>query len=237
MTERLAVARSAVAEGLGTGALLAIVVGSGIMGERLSGGNAALTLLVNSLATGAGLFALIVTFSPISGAHLNPLVTLSQSLNQKVPWRRVVPIVLLQFAGAFVGVGTAHLMFGEPLFASSSHVRQGANQLFSEFVATFGLIAVILSCTRSRSRYTAFAVGAYIAAAYWFTSSTAFANPAVTLARAATATFSGIRLVDTPGFVLAQMAGAAVGVTAFRWLAPERSEVTSAVTEVSQRLS
>jgi glycerol uptake facilitator-like aquaporin len=197
------VARRAVAEALGTAFLLAAVVGSGIMGERLAGGNVAIALLANTIATGAALVALILTFGSISGAHFNPAVTLADASQGGLAWREVPVYIAAQITGAFAGVAAAHLMFGEPVFFASRHVRAGNAQLFSEFIATFGLLAVIWGCARLRSSAVPFAVGAYITAAYWFTSSTSFANPAVTLARAASDTFAGIRPVDTPGFIVA----------------------------------
>ena len=221
--------RRAVSEGLGTALLLAAVVGSGIMGENLAAGNVAIALLANTIATGAALVALILTFSSISGAHLNPVVTLAESAVGGIPWREVPAYLLMQLAGAFLGVAVAHGMFGRALFAASMHVRAGAPQYLSEFVATFGLLSVIRGCTRSRPGAVAFAVGAYITAAYWFTASTSFANPAVTLARAATDTFSGIRPQDAPGFIGAQLAGAACSTALFRWLAPASSVARSAL--------
>lgn len=211
-------ARRLVAEALGTGLLLATVVGSGIMGERLAAGSVGLALLANTLATGAALVALILTFGPISGAHFNPVVTLSDAWQGNMPWRDVPPYLLVQILGAFIGVAAAHLMFGEPLFFVSQHARTGPAQWWSEFVATFGLLAVIISCSRSRPAITPFAVAAYITAAYWFTASTSFANPAVTLARAASDTFAGIRPIDTIGFILAQLAGAMSATVLMRWL-------------------
>jgi glycerol uptake facilitator-like aquaporin len=220
--EPVNMARKLVAEGLGTALLLATVVGSGIMGERLAGGNVAIALLANTIATGAGLVALILTFGPISGAHFNPAVTLCDASQGGMPWRDVPGYVLAQIVGAFGGVAAAHAMFGEAIFTASTHIRAGASQGFSEFVATFGLLAVIWGCSRRKSSVVPFAVGAYITAAYWFTSSTSFANPAVTLARAATNTFSGIRPADVPAFVVAQLLGAAVATVVFRWLVPAR---------------
>jgi glycerol uptake facilitator-like aquaporin len=214
------VARRAVAEALGTAFLLAAVVGSGIMGERLAGGNVAVALLANTIATGAALVALILTFGPISGAHFNPAVTLADASQGGIAWREVPIYIAAQIVGAFGGVAAAHFMFGEPLFFASHHVRAGSAQLFSEFVASFGLLSVIWGCVRLRSSAVPFAVGAYITAGYWFTSSTSFANPAVTLARAASDTFAGIRPADAPGFVLAQLAGAMVATLLFRWLVP-----------------
>jgi glycerol uptake facilitator-like aquaporin len=216
-------------EAVGTALLLAAVVGSGIMGERLSGGNVAVALLANALATGATLIALILTFGPISGAHFNPVVTLSDASQRGLPWREVPGYIAAQITGAFVGVAVAHLMFGEPIFAASGHVRAGASQWFSEFIATFGLLAVIWGCARLRSSAVPFAVGAYITGAYWFTASTSFANPAVTLARAASDTFAGIRPSDVPGFIGAQCAGAAAGTLLFRWLVPSLPKDASAV--------
>ena len=210
------------AEAVGTALLLAGVVGSGIMGERLAGGNVAIALLANTIATGAMLVALILTFGPVSGAHFNPAVTLADALKGGLAWRAVPAYLAAQIVGAFAGVAAAHLMFGEPLFFASRHVRAGGAQVFSEFVATFGLLAVIWGCARSRSPALPFAVGAYITAGYWFTASTSFANPAVTLARAASDTFSGIRPSDAPGFIVAQLAGAMAATLLFRWLTHAR---------------
>ncbi|MGA3202744.1 MAG: MIP/aquaporin family protein [Bryobacteraceae bacterium] len=212
--------RRAVAEALGTAFLLAAVVGSGIMGERLAAGNVAIALLANTIATGAMLVALILTFGPISGAHFNPAVTLADATQGGLPWREVPLYIAAQITGAFAGVAAAHLMFGEPMFFASRNVRAGGPQLFSEFVATFGLLSIIWGCARLRSSAVPFAVGAYITGAYWFTSSTSFANPAVTLARAASDTFAGIRPADAPGFIVAQLAGAIAATLLFRWLVP-----------------
>ena len=212
--------RRAVAEAIGTALLLAAVVGSGIMGDRLSGGNVAMALLANTIATGAALVALILTFGPISGAHFNPAVTLADASQGGLPWRDVPVYLGAQIGGAFAGVAAAHLMFNEPVFFASQRVRSGGAQLFSEFIATFGLLSVIWGCARLRSSAVPFAVGAYITSAYWFTASTSFANPAVTLARAASDTFAGIRPADTPGFIVAQLAGAAAATILFRWLVP-----------------
>jgi glycerol uptake facilitator-like aquaporin len=213
-------ARRLVAEGLGTAFLLAVVVGSGIMAERLAGGNVAIALLANALATGAGLIALILMFGTISGAHFNPVVTLSEAFQKNMPGKEVLPYIVAQVLGAFVGVAAAHSMFDVPVFFASEHIRTGASQWWSEFIASFGLIAVIISCSRSRPTVTPFAVAAYITSAYWFTSSTSFANPAVTLARAATNTFAGIRPADAPGFIIAQLLGAAAATLVFCWLYP-----------------
>jgi glycerol uptake facilitator-like aquaporin len=203
--------RRALADGLGTALLLTVVVGSGIMGERLSGGKDALALLANSLATGFGLVALILAFGPRSGAHFNPVVTAALALRKDFPMREVLPYLAAQCAGAVLGVLAAHAMFDVPLLQLGVKARFGLAQWWSEVVATFGLVLVVLSCSARQAPY---AVGAYIAAAYWFTASTSFANPAVTLARAFTATFSGIRLEDIAGFVAAQLIGAALALWA-----------------------
>jgi glycerol uptake facilitator-like aquaporin len=208
------------AEFVGTAFLLMAVVGSGIMGDRLSGGNVGIALLANTLATGAALVALILTFGPISGAHFNPAVTLADASQRGIRWIEVPGYLIAQILGAYLGVACAHLMFGLALFSSSQYSRRGPAQMFSEFIATFGLMWVIWGCSRLRSSVVPFAVGAYITAAYWFTASTSFANPAVTLARAATETFSGIRPVDTPGFIAAQLIGAGAATFLFRWLVP-----------------
>lgn len=223
--------RKAVAEALGTALLLATVVGSGIMGDRLAGGNVAIALLANTLATGAALVALILTFGPISGAHFNPAVTIADATQGGLPWRQVPVYVLAQVAGAFVGVAIAHVMFGEAVFTASRHVRSGLPQLVSEFIATFGLLAVIWGCVRRRATAVPFAVGAYITAAYWFTASTSFANPAVTLARTATDTFAGIRPVDAPGFIVAQLLGAGAATATFAWLVPSLPSVAARVVD------
>jgi glycerol uptake facilitator-like aquaporin len=217
------VIRKATSEAVGSAFLLATVVGSGIMGERLAGGNVAIALLANTIATGAGLVALILTFGPISGAHFNPVVTIGDAWEGNRPWRDVPTYVVAQVLGGLVGVAIAHFMFGEAIFAASQHVRTGAAQLVSEFVATFGLLSVIWGVSRKSAQFTPFAVGAYITAAYWFTSSTSFANPAVTLARSLTNTFSGIRPIDAPGFIGAQLAGALAATALFRFLVPARN--------------
>jgi glycerol uptake facilitator-like aquaporin len=198
--------------------LLAAIVGSGIMGERLSSGNVAVALLANSIATGAALLALITTFSTISGAHFNPVVSLAEAAQRRFRWSDVPAYLVAQFAGAFTGVAAAHLMFGLPLFSSSQRLRSGGAQMFGEFVATFGLVLVIQGCLRFGPGVVAAAVAAYITAGYWFTSSTSFANPAVTIARSVSDTFVGIRLVDVPGFIIAQLVGASAAVLLFRWL-------------------
>lgn len=219
-TRKASYARRIVAEAVGTALLLATVIGSGIMGEKLAGGNVAIALLANTLATGAALVALILTFGPISGAHFNPAVTLSDASQGGLPWRECPGYLAGQFGGAFVGVGAANLMFEKPLYFASQHIRHGNAQLLSEFIATFGLLSVIWGCVRMRSTAVPFAVGAYITGAYWFTASTSFANPAVTLARAASDTFAGIRLIDVPGFIIAQLLGSAAATALFRWLVP-----------------
>jgi glycerol uptake facilitator-like aquaporin len=217
------------AELLGTAMLLAVVVGSGIMGERLAGGNTAIALLANSLATGAGLVALILTFGPISGAHFNPCVTLADATQGGISWRDVPGYLLAQVAGAFLGVAVANMMFGYPAFFPSTHQRHGAPLLLSEFVATFGLLAVIWGCSRRRAETVPFAVGAYITAAYWFTSSTSFANPAVTIARMASDTFAGIYPGDVLPFIAMQLIGAGVATALFRWLVPSLPAEADAV--------
>jgi glycerol uptake facilitator-like aquaporin len=216
------------AEALGTALLLAIVVGSGIMGERLAAGNSAVALLANSLATGAGLTVLILMFGPISGAHFNPVVSIAEVARGSLAWRVGLAYIAVQVIGAFAGVAAAHLMFEEPLFAASQHARSGAAQMWSEFVATFGLLATIHMIGRRKADAVPYAVGLYITAAYWFTASTSFANPAVTLARAATDTFSGIRPDDVPGFVVAQLLGAAAALATSRWFLAKRSAPTPA---------
>ena len=226
---RIDLARRATAEAVGTAFLLATVVGSGIMAERLAGGNVAVALLANTLATGAVLVALILTFGPISGAHFNPAVTLADASQGGLPWPETPTYIVAQLVGAFIGVASAHLMFEAPLFSASRHARSGGAQMFSEFVATFGLLAVIWGCARLRSAAVPFAVASYITAAYWFTASTSFANPAVTLARSATDTFAGIRPADAPAFIIAQLFGAAAATGLFRWLVPTLPDVAPTV--------
>ena len=217
---KMTLARRAVAEFLGTGFLVAAVVGSGIMGERLAAGNVAIALLANTVATGAALVALILTFGPISGAHFNPIVTLTDAWEGGIPRRETLPYVLAQIVGGVSGAVGAHLMFGLSVVSFSQHARSGPAEWFSEFVATFGLLSVIWGCSRLRSNAVPFAVGAYITAAYWFTASTSFANPAVTIARCLSDTFAGIRPVDVPWFVFAQFLGGLAATAVFRWLAP-----------------
>jgi glycerol uptake facilitator-like aquaporin len=212
------VVRRAAAEFLGTAFLLAAVVGSGIMAERLASGNVAIALLANTIATGAALIALILAFGPISGAHLNPAVTLGVALQGAMPWWQLSVYIPAQVVGAFFGVAVAHTMFGYSFFFASVHVRSGPAQMLSEFVATFGLLTVIWSCSKFQAHAVPYAVGAYITAAYWFTASTSFANPAVTLARAASDTFAGIRAADVPGFITAQLLGGIAATVLCRWL-------------------
>jgi len=212
--------KRALCEGLGTGLLTTAVVGSGIMAERLAGGNAAIALLANTIATGAGLIALILTFGPISGAHLNPAVTVSMALKRVIMWPPAAAYIVAQFAGGIAGTLLAHVMFAIPLFSVSHHQRAGVPQLISEFVATFGLLVVIWAAVRANDSILLIAVSVamYITAAYWFTSSTSFANPAVTVARSITDTFSGIRPVDAPGFIAAQILGALAATILCTWL-------------------
>ncbi|TCS02894.1 MIP/aquaporin family protein [Caulobacter sp. BK020] len=210
--------RRLAAEALGSGLLLAVVVGSGIMGQRLAGGNVALALLGNTLATGAALVVLITVFGPVSGAHFNPAVTLVAALRRDLPWRAALAYPPAQLAGAILGVWCAHAMFGEAIWQVSTQPRLGAAQAFAEFVATFGLLATILGTVRFRPDFTAVAVGLYITAAYWFTASTSFVNPAVTIARSLSDTFAGIAPSGVPAFILAQTAGALVAAAVFGWL-------------------
>jgi glycerol uptake facilitator-like aquaporin len=221
--------RKFVAEAVGTSLLLAAVVGSGIMAEKLSAGNISLALLENTIATGAALVALILCFGPVSGAHFNPAVTIADATQGGIRWGLVPVYVSAQCFGGVCGVWIAHLMFGQQFLQLSGHARSGPAQLLSEFVATFGLLAVIWGTSRSRPTATPFAVGAYIASAYWFTASTSFANPAVTLARSFTNTFSGIRPTDTPGFIAAQLFGAFAATALFRWLTPRLPETAGNV--------
>jgi len=217
--------KRSVAEGLGTSFLLAGVVGSGIMAQRLSEGNAAVALLVNTLATGAVLLCLIAALAPVSGAHFNPAVSLAYAMQGGLPWREVPAYWLAQISGALLGVATANTMFALPAFFISHHVSGGAGQLLGEFIATFGLLTVIWGCVRWRSPLIAFAVAAYIVAAYWFTSSTSFTNPAVTIARSLSDTFAGIRPQDVAPFIGAQFLGALSATLLFRWLAPLESKL------------
>ena len=215
-------ARRLVAEGLGTALLLAVVIGSGIMGERLGGGNDALALLGNTLATGAGLVVLITVFGPVSGAQFNPVVTLAFFLRGEIGWTAALAYAAAQVVGAVLGVWLAHAMFEEPILQVSTRLRDGPAQMLAETVATFGLVATILGAVRFRPDFTAVAVGLYITAAYWFTASTSFANPAVTVARALSDTFAGIAPASAPAFILAQCVGALLAAAAFRWLLKEQ---------------
>jgi glycerol uptake facilitator-like aquaporin len=212
------IARRLAAEALGTAMLLAAVVGSGIMGERLAGGNAAIALLANTLATGAALMVLVSIFGPVSGAHLNPAVTLCFALRGEISVRAGLAYVFAQMAGAIAGVWAAHAMFALPVLEISHKLHDGPAQCWSEFVATFGLIATIAGALRHAPKSVAWLVGLYISAAYWFTASTSFANPAVTVARAMTDTFSGIAPVSVPGFIASQIAGAVTGYLVCGWL-------------------
>jgi len=213
-------ARRVTAEFFGTCLLVAAVIGSGIMGERLAAGNIAIALLANTIATGAALVALILTFGPISGAHFNPAVTLADATQHGIAWREVPAYVLAQCIGGIAGAIVAHLMFGLPWYSLSTHQRSGSSQILSEFVATFGLLSVIWGCSRVKPGVVPFAVGCYIVAAYWFTASTSFANPAVTIARALSNTFAGIRPTDAPAFIAAQFTGALAATYRFQWLVP-----------------
>lgn len=216
--------RQVVAEGLGTLLLVAAVVGSGIMGEQLAGGNVAIALLANTFATSAILVILILAFGPLSGAHFNPVVSLVMALRNELPWREFPAYVLAQLIGGIAGVILAHGMFALPLITLSLHDRSGLAKLLSEAVATFGLVGIILSCATHRKEAIPYAVAAYIGSAYWFTASTSFANPAVTVARTLTVTFSGIRWIDAPGFILAQIVGALAAMLLFGWLFPRASK-------------
>ncbi len=248
---KLSLARRTVAEFVGTAFLVAAVIGSGIMAEHLSNGNAALALLTNTIVTGAALVALILTFGPVSGAHLNPVVTIMVAFQRGLLWSETPYYIIAQIFGGITGAVLAHLMFGLPLLSLSHHVRSGPAQMFGEFVATFGLLAVICGCSRLRYRGSvsteegaprfsftfadsssvAYAVGAYITAAYWFTSSTSFANPAVTIARSLSDTFAGIRPLDVPAFVFAQFLGALVATFLFHWFFAQPRATTSAQSE------
>jgi glycerol uptake facilitator-like aquaporin len=214
----MTLSRQLAAEGIGTAFLLAMVVGSGIMGERLAGGNVAVALLANSLATGCGLWVLIALFGPISGAHFNPAVTLAVASVGHFPWRHVPMYIVVQMAAAFLGVAVAHMMFTLPLFTVSEHVRAGPGQLLGEAVATAGLLLTIGLARHKGAVFVGGLVGAYIAAAYWFTASTAFANPAATLARATTNSFAGIRPIDAAGFIAVQLVVAPVALRTASWL-------------------
>jgi glycerol uptake facilitator-like aquaporin len=221
--------RKYVSEAVGTAFLLAAVVGSGIMAERLAHGNVALALLANSIATGGALLCLIAAFGPVSGAHFNPAVTLSDAWQGGIAWRDVPAYVIAQISGGIGGVIGANIMFGLAPVTYSHHARFGGGQWFAEYVATFGLLAVIWGCVRMQSAIVPFAVAGYIVAAYWFTSSTSFANPAVTIARTLSDTFAGIRPIDAPAFIIAQLAGALSATALFAWLSPPSRAAAEAV--------
>lgn len=216
--------RGIVAEGIGTALLLVAVVGSGIMAERLAAGNVAIALLANAIATGGALIALILTFGPISGAHFNPVVTLAFATRRKISPTRAAAYILAQCVGAVLGVWLAHAMFDLPILQTSAHARGSVGELIGEVVATFGLVGLILTCSDHTPGAVPYGVAAYITGAYWFTSSTSFANPAVTIARSLTNTFAGIAPAHAPGFITAEFAGGAVAFVLFAWLLPPRSK-------------
>lgn len=222
MTERYSAGQRLAAEALGSALLLAAVVGSGIMGERLAGGNVAIALIANTAATGAMLFVLITIFGPVSGAHFNPAVSVVATLQRYITWSVCAAYIAAQVAGALTGVAAAHAMFEMPIAQVSLKQRSGTAQLFSEFIATFGLITCILATVRFAPSRIAAAVAVYITAAYWFTASTSFANPAVTLARSVTDTFAGIRPIDAPAFIVAQLGGALAAMLVVSWLLSPR---------------
>ncbi len=232
MTHQFNLSRRLFAEALGTAFLLATVVGSGIMAERLAGGNVAIALLGNTLATGAILMVLILIFGQISGAHFNPAVTVSFLLQRAISASEAVAYIVVQIIGGFFGTVVAHIMFNEPLLMASTTVRTGIGQWTGEFVATFGLVATIIGCLKTAPKAVPYAVGLFISAGYWFTSSTSFANPAVTMARSFTDTFSGIVPMDAPGFIAAQLVGAVAATMVFYWLwAPSRQPATTSDSE------
>lgn len=221
---KIPISRRLAAEFLGTAFLVAAVVGSGVMGERLANGNVALALLANTIATAAALAALILTFRPISGAHLNPVVSMTEAFLGGITWGEAWLYIFAQISGGILGTACADFMFALPPFALSHHARTGAPQWFSEFVATFGLLLIIRACSRFEPKWLPVAVACYIAAAYWFTASTSFANPAVTIARSLTDTFAGIRPADVPLFVAAQLCGGFSAVFVFKWLINRSSD-------------
>lgn len=237
MPEPINLTRRLACEAVGTAILLAGVVGSGIMAERLCGGNVGLALIANTLATGGVLFAIIAMFGPYSGAHFNPVVTLADAWQGGLPWRAVGPYIAVQIVGAIVGVAVANVMFGDPVFFASHHVRAGVPQALGEGVATFGLLATIWGCSRRSPQLVAYAVSAYIVGAYWFTSSTSFANPAVTIARSLSDTFAGIRPVDVPLFIIAQLIGGAAATLFFHWVDPVRQSNTDPIAVPHERLT
>lgn len=224
-------ARKLTAEALGTAFLLAAVVGSGIMAERLSGGNVAIALLANTIATGASLVVLIAIFGPLSGAHFNPAVTVYFALRKEITLPLALAYVAVQIVAAILGVYAAHAMFGSAIFEISQKLRDGPAQAFSEFVATFGLIATIAGAVRFQPQATPFLVGLYITAAYWFTASTSFANPAVTIARSLTDSFAGIAPHSVPAFIIAQIVAAVAGYLLFGWLFAKKFASTSRAVE------
>jgi glycerol uptake facilitator-like aquaporin len=221
---KISLSRRMASEFLGTAFLVAAVVGSGIMGDQLAGGNVALALLANTIATAAALAALILTFRPISGAHLNPVVSIAEAFSGRLTWGEACFYVVAQVSGGILGAACANVMFALPLFSLSHHARTGAPLWFSEFVATFGLILIIRGCSRFEPHWLPIAVACYIAAAYWFTASTSFANPAVTIARSLSDTFAGIRPADVLPFIAAQACGGFSAVLLFEWLSPQRSD-------------
>jgi glycerol uptake facilitator-like aquaporin len=221
---KISLSRRFASEFLGTAFLVAAVVGSGIMGDRLAGGNVALALLANTIATAAALAALIPTLRPISGAHLNPVVSIAEAFSGRLTWREACFYVVAQVSGGIFGAACANMMFALPLFSLSRHTRTGAPLWFSEFVATFGLILIIRGCSRFEPHWLPIAVACYIAAAYWFTASTSFANPAVTIARSLSDTFAGIRPADVLPFIAAQVCGGFSAVLLFEWLSPQPSD-------------
>ncbi len=232
----MSLARRAVCEAVGTAMLLAGVVGSGIMAERLAGGNVAIALLANTLATGGVLLAIIAAFGPYSGAHFNPVVTLADAWQGGLPWSAAPVYIGAQIAGALIGVVAANVMFGDPMIFASHHVRAGPAQGLAEAIATFGLLATIWGCARRSPQLVTFAVPAYIAGAYWFTASTSFANPAVTIARSLSDTFAGIRPADVPVFILAQLVGGFAATLLFHWIDPVRISATDPLTVPHERL-
>lgn len=219
--EQFNLPRRLVAEGLGTALLVTAVVGSGIMGEQLAGGNEAIALLANTLSTGAALIVLILIFGAISGAHFNPVVSLSFALQRKLPWKEFLFYITAQIVGGIAGAMLAHIMFNMPLLMESAHSRTGLGLWTGEVVASFGLLITILSCLRNKPEAIPYAVGLFIMSAYWFTSSTSFANPAVTIARSFTDTFSGIRSENVLAFILAQIAGSLLATACFKWIWPK----------------
>jgi glycerol uptake facilitator-like aquaporin len=222
MSKPASLSRRLAAEGMGTAFLLMAVIGSGIMGEKLAAGNVAIALLANSIATGCALAVLILIFAPVSGAHFNPAVTLCMAIQKKIAKGDALAYVGVQIVAALLGVAAAHLMFGHPVLFASEKIRTGGGQWWSEFVATFGLLMVIWGCVKQNIPAVPLAAAAYITSAYWFTASTSFANPAVTIARGFSNTFAGIRPEDVLPFVLVQVAGAVAATSLCRWLFPSR---------------